>query len=128
MSHLSKYYISRIFIAIAFGALARITGASWPVTIGFAGGALAVFLYLPKSGHYIVLPENSVTPFRTDEYSQAIREKAARDGFVVLSLGFFLIHAYAQVAKVSIPIPWIDVLFGVGWATYLISDLWRRRA
>ena len=128
MSNLSKYYISRIIIAMAMGALAIIFGASWPVAIGFVVGALAVFLYLPKSGRYIVLPENSVAPFRTDEYSQAIREKAARDGFVVLSLGFFLIHAYAQVAKVSIPIAWIDTLFGIGWLSYLVSDFWRRRA
>ena len=36
MSNLSKYYISRTFIALAFGALALILGGSWPLAIGMA--------------------------------------------------------------------------------------------
>jgi len=128
MNTLSKYYISRIFIAIAFGALARVTGASWPTTIGFAVGALAIFLYLPKSGRYLIQPRNSIAPFREDEFGRAIRNRAARDGFVLLTLGFFVLHLYAAIAKTVIPASWFDALFVVGWLAYLISDFWRRRA
>jgi hypothetical protein len=128
MSNLSKYYISRTLIALAFGALALILSGSWPLAIGMALGALAIFLYLPKSGRYIIRSENSVTPFRIDEYSQTIRNQAARDGFVVMTLGFFVLQIYSMATKTSLTANNFTLLFVFGWLTYLVSDFWRRRA
>lgn len=128
MTNLSKYYISRTLIALAFGALALILGGSWALAIGFSVGALAVFLYLPKSGRYIIQPENSVTPFRIDEYSRAIRNQAARDGFVVMTLGFFILQIYGMTTNAAISANDFTLLFVAGWLTYLVSDFWRRRA
>ncbi len=128
MSHLSKYYISRTLIALAFGALTLILSGSWTLAIGFSIGALVVFLYLPKSGRYLIRSENSITPFRSDEYSQAIRNQAARDGFVVLTLGFFVLQIYSMATKTALSANGFTALFVIGWLTYLGSDFWRRRA
>jgi len=128
MTHLSRYYISRVIIALAFGALSLWMGGSWARAIGLTIGALAIFLYLPHSGRYIVRTENSIAPFRIDEYSQRIRNQAARDGFVILTLGFFVIQAYGMITKTGMTANGFTLLFGIGWLTYFISDYWRRRA
>jgi len=109
MSNLSKYYISRTFISLTLGAL-------------------ATFPYLPKSGRYIIGRENSATPFRIDEYSQAIRNQAARDGFVVMTLDFFVLQIYSMATKTALSINYFTLLFIIGWLTYLVSNFWRRRA
>ena len=126
MTHLSKYYISRVVIALAFGALSFMLNSSWPRAIGLTLGALAIFLYLPKSGRYIVRPENTMTPFRIDEYSHAIRNQAARDGFVVMTLGFFLLQTYGAVTHTPLTARHFTLLFVAGWMIYFLSDFWRR--
>ena len=128
MTHLSKYYISRVLIALAFGAGSLILGGSWASAIGFALGSLAIFIYLPKSGRYIIHDADSATPFRVDEYSKNIRNLASRDGFLMLTWGFFVLYAYGAITKTTLTANHFMLLFVVGWLTYLISDFWRRRA
>ncbi len=127
MSNMSKYYFSRALVALALGAISFMLNGSWPRAIGLALGTLALFLYLPTSGRYIIRSKNSIAPFRIDEYSQAIRNQAARDGFVVMTLGFFLLQAYSAVTKTALTANHFTILFILGWLTYLVSDLWRRR-
>ena len=86
MSGMTRYYVSRIAIALALGLLLAFTGSSWWMAVLIGGLVLALFLWAPHSGRYAVHPEHGVTALRRDEYTQVINDKAARNAFVVSML------------------------------------------
>lgn len=129
MSGMRSYYLSRLAIAAAFGALFVLTGS--PVLLGVLVAALgfAWFLVAPRIGRYTVRPGSGAVALSLDERGRAIRDSAARNAFVVcmLALGAVILYFHAQ-ALPSVPtdvLLWVLVL---GALVYYVSDFWVRRA
>jgi hypothetical protein len=62
MTGMSRYYISRILVSVAFGGLFALTGSPWWMAVLTSIVLIALFLYAPHSGRYAVHPELSYGP------------------------------------------------------------------
>jgi hypothetical protein len=87
MSKLSVYYASRMLLALVFGGLFLAAGLPWWAAVPITAAMIAFFLWAPKSGRYVVQSNRGATPMRADEYGQTVRNQAARDAFIVTTLG-----------------------------------------
>ncbi len=120
-----SYYLSRLILALFFGVLFLVMGASW----WYAGGVavlitLVAWFRTPESGRYVVNSEKGVRALQRDERTQQIVDKASRNGFIGLNLIFLGIIVYAKIAEIdSIPTFIIALIIGAGFGVYLISDI-----
>jgi len=128
MTTMSRYYISRAFMAAALGCLFALAGGQW--WAGAIAGviAFAFFLWAPHSQRYTVRREAGVTPLRRDERSRSIRDRAARNAFVVtiVTVAGIAIY-YGTVSPADVPVSLLSASLAAGMLTYLFSDLWLRR-
>lgn len=124
---MARYYLSRLGIAIAFGWLWFLVGATWWIALLVGLSAFAWFLWAPHSGRYSVHPELGVTALRRDERTQRINDQAARNGFVVTMLALAGLLIYSQGMSLAMPVNlgWILIL---GALAYFISDWILRRS
>ena len=128
MTGMRAYYASRALISIAFGALFVLTGSPWWMGVLMGALAFGFFLWAPRSGRYAVHPELGVTALRRDEQTQAINDKAARNGFVVMGLVLAGISIYISVInQADIPVALLNYTLILGVATYFITDLVMRQ-
>lgn len=128
ISNLSSYYISRTLLALAFGGLFIAVGLPWWTAVPITLVMIAFFLWAPKSGRYMVQPKNGVAPLREDEYGRTIRNRAARDAFVVMTLGIIGAILYGLIAQTDVSITRLGLIIILGWLTYFVSDFWQRRS
>jgi hypothetical protein len=93
-----------------------------------AVAAMAFFLWAPGSGRYLVEPEGGTNPLRLDERTAAIRDHAARDGFVVLMLSLAALVLYFGLFQPGdIPYQYILGVTSFGFLAYFVSDALRRQ-
>jgi len=110
-----RYIVSRVGLVAALSAALYVGGTPCrrdAVVGGRRGGGLALIFFLaaPRSGRYVVQHEGSVAPLRRDERSRAIRDKTARNAFVLTVLnvaGLTIIYG-----RVVTPVP-VAALGGV---------------
>jgi len=90
---------------------------------------LAFFLWAPSSGRYAVHPEHGVMALRRDERTQAINDKAARNGFVVTigAIGGITLY-FGSIVLTDVPVTVLSLVLALGILTYFVSDFWLRRA
>jgi hypothetical protein len=127
MSGMKAYYLSRAALSAAFGLLFIVTGSPWwqGALIGLV--LLILFMLAPRSGRYAVHPEYGVTALRRDERTQAINDKAARNGFVAVGLALGALLLYAGLSGAALTTSWLTWLLLGGLAVYYLSDLILRR-
>ncbi|MEW5717036.1 MAG: hypothetical protein AB1817_00255 [Chloroflexota bacterium] len=91
---MSAYYVSRAIISAAFGVFLAFTGFEWWLAALMGVVVFGFFLWAPRSGRYAVHPELGITALRRDERTQAINDKAARNGFVVTMIAIAALAIY----------------------------------
>lgn len=129
MTGLSRYYITRALISLAFGGLFALTGSPWWMAVLTGLIVFALFLWAPRSGRYAVHPELGVTALRRDERTQAINDKAARNGFVVTTLAIAMIAIYfGTITQTDVPILALHLALALAALTYFLSDFLLRRS
>ena len=129
MTGMTWYYVSRAAISIAVGGLFVLAGAPWWMAAGVGVVALAFFMWAPRSGRYAVRHEDGVTALRRDERTQAITNRAARNGFALTMLSLAgLILYFELVAYSDVPVSALALVLLIGTVTHFASDLWFRRA
>jgi hypothetical protein len=124
-----SYIISRGILAVAMAGVFAATGT--PLWLSAVIGILVflLFLWLPRSGRYVVRPELGATALRRDERTQQITDKAARNAFVVLGLVVAGGSIYFGAAEPSqVPVGFLTTALTVGALTYFLSDLIMRRS
>lgn len=90
--------------------------------------ALAFFLWAATSGRYLVEADGGLAPMRLDERMRAIRDRAARDGFIVLMLTLAALTLYFGLLQPGdVPHQWILGVTGLGFLAYFVSDALRRQ-
>jgi hypothetical protein len=128
MSGMSLYYVSRALIALAVGGLLALTGSPWWAALLAGLITFGWFLWAPRSGRYAVHPELGVTALRRDERTQIINDKAARNGFVMVTLAIAAIAIYfGTVVETEVPVALLDYTLVLAAMTYFLSDFWLRR-
>ena len=126
---MSRYYISRALISLAFGGLFAITGAPLWMSILTCLVLLALFFYAPHGGRYAVHPDLGVTALRRDERTQAITDRAARNAFVVtlLVIGGVTVY-FGSISPAKVPVIALQLVLAFAALTYFLSDFWLRRS
>ena len=129
MSSMSLYYLSRALISLAVGSLLALTGSPW-WSAALAGLIVfGWFLWAPRSGRYAVHPGLGVTALRRDERTQVINDKAARNGFVMVTLAIATIAIYFErIMQSAVPVTMLNHTLVPAAVTYFLSDLWLRRS
>lgn len=129
MSGMTRYYVSRAVVSIAFGGLFALTGSPWWVAALIAGVAFGWFLYAPRSGRYAVHPELGATALRRDEYTQAINDRSARNAFIMVMLAIAGLSLYfGNQDSTQVPLQLLQLTLILGVLVYFISDLIQRRS
>jgi hypothetical protein len=126
---MTRYYISRAVVSIAFGGLFALTGSPWWVALLISAIAFGWFVYAPRSGRYAVHPELGVTALQRDEYTQAINDRSARNAFIVVMLAIASLSLYFGTRdSTQVPLQLLQWTLILGVLAYLISDLIQRRS
>lgn len=129
MKGLLTYYLSRILLSLAVGALLWITGSTLPMTLLITALLIGLFFYAPHSGRYLVRPELGVFAMQRDEQSGVINDRAGRNAFVATALFTGAISIWAgQFGGEAVPLNLLRLALALGALTYFISDLLLRRA
>lgn len=126
---MTRYYISRVIISAGLVLILVLTGLEWWLAVLMGVIVLAFFLWAPRSGRYAVHPELGATALRRDENTQAINDKAARNGFIVTIGAIAGITIYfGSIALTDVPVTVLSLVLALGILTYFGSDFWLRRA
>jgi hypothetical protein len=125
---MTKYYVSRGAVTAVVVALLLLAGSPWWMVTVVGVLVLGFFLLAPRSGRYALKAERGATALRRDEWTQAIVNKAGRNGFVALMLAAAAVAIYwGSVAKAGVPAFVLYLLVALGWVVYFASDVWLRR-
>jgi polyferredoxin len=122
------YIVSRGAVAAVFSGILYAGGLTWWIAALVGVLTFAFFLAAPRSGRYVVQGDG-IAPLRRDERSGAIRDKAARNAFVVTILAVAgLTVAYGRVLDAAIPVSALSGILGLAAVAYAISELCLRRS
>jgi hypothetical protein len=126
--NLMPYYISRAGISILITGLMIFTGSHF--WLSFLSGALILIMFIiaPLSRRYSVHPEFGITALRRDDFTSAVNEKSARNGFVAVTIlitgaaGFSAALGGGLVTAQA-----LKLMLLTGLLVYYISDFFYRR-
>ncbi len=129
MTGMSRYYLSRILLSVAFGGLFALTGSPWWMAVLASAALIALFLYAPRSGRYAVHPELGIAALQRDERTQTITDRAARNAFVLTMMAIAAMSIYfGVISPGGVPVIALDLTLVLGAVTYFASDLLLRRS
>ena len=129
MTGLSRYYVSRALVSLAFGSLFALSISPWWLGALSSLPVFGFFLWAPHSGRYAVQPERGATAMQRDERTQAISGKAARNGFVMTVTAIAAIALYfGSITQTAVPILALHFTLALATFTYFLSDFWMRRS
>ena len=128
MTGMTRYYLSRALISVAFGGLFVLTGSPWWKATLAGIIPFALFLWAPRSGRYAVHPERGVTALQYDERTRVITDKAARIAFVatMLALGGLVVY-FGSIPPADVPVHILNFVLVLGAVIYFAASFWLRR-
>lgn len=125
---MKRYYISRGVLSIAFGALVYLVSDSLLVSSLSVVLLFIIFVFLPLSGRYKVLPDKGATALRRDEWTQSINQRSGLNAWVVVAItGSGLVLYYGLISPGDVPVGLLGILLLLGLVTYYVSDFWLRK-
>lgn len=128
MNTLTPYYLSRFLVLLLVMLLLGMGGTPWYALLAIGVLMAAWFIWAPRSGRYSVNPDLGATALRRDERTQAITDKAARNGFIVLSIALAGLAIAANLAgNDAVARQHVEWLLVLGMLVYFASDFWLRR-
>jgi hypothetical protein len=123
-----RYYVSRLVVVAVAVALLVLAELPWWIAAVAGVLMLGFFVWAPRGGRYVTRRQPGVTALRRDERTQAVANKASRNGFVALMLTAGAVAIYwGVVAETDVPAFVLYLLVALGWLVYFISDFWLRR-
>lgn len=128
MSGMMRYYLSRAVIAAALGLFLLIGGLPWWAALLATALVLVLFLWMPRSGRYILKPEAGAAPLRRDERSRQISNRAGSIAFAVTMTAVgVLAVCYGMILQSEVPAVWLSLVATLGLLAYYAADFWMRR-
>jgi len=124
---MKNYYVSRAVLSAGLaGCVAPLETPLWLSAV-FGILVFLVFVWMTRSGRYVVNPEFGATALPSDERTQQIVDKAARNAFVVVTLILAgLVVYYGTVEKSDVPVGLLATGLAAGAVGYILSDFWMR--
>ncbi len=123
-----RYVVLRAVLVAVLGVALWAGGLPWWAATLASAVAFFFFVAAPWSGRYVVENGGGVAPLRRDERSRTIRDKAARNAFILTILGVAgLTVVYGQVLEVPVPVAALGSLLGLATITYIASEFCLRR-
>ncbi|MCX6093628.1 MAG: hypothetical protein NTY63_02235 [Candidatus Bipolaricaulota bacterium] len=124
-----RYVVLRTALVAVLGTALYAGGLPWWAAVLASVVALLFFLVASRSGRYVVESGGGVAPLRRDERSQTIRDRAARNAFILTILGVAgLTIAYGRVLETPVPVAALSGVLGLAVITYIVSDVCLRRS
>jgi len=127
MKGLTWYYVTRFALVALWLLVATVAGLPVWLSLLAAGAMVAYFVWLPRSGRYVVREDQSLAPFRSDERSQALSSRAAAWAFVVETLLVGAGVVWGVVSQQHGLASFMGLVLAAGLMTYLVAQGWLAR-
>jgi len=127
MKGLAWYYVTRLGVVAVWLFIATIGGLPLWANVLPAAAMTAYFLWLPRSGYYVVREDQPLAPMRRDERTQLISNRAATWAFiaetVLLGLGvvWSALSGRGELGAV------LGFVLAAGSFAYLVAHAWLAR-
>ncbi|MCJ7620436.1 MAG: hypothetical protein MUP64_09495 [Anaerolineae bacterium] len=124
---LAWYYVTRLAMVALWLLVATVAGLPIWASALPAAGMIAYFVWLPRSGRYVVRQDQHLAPLRRDERSQAISRQAATWAFVVETLLVSAGMIWGVISHQQGLTGFLGVVLAAGMLTYLVVQGWLGR-
>lgn len=127
MKSFAWYYVTRLALVAVWLIAATIGGLPLWASALVAGAMIAYFVWLPRSGRYVVRADQPLAPMRRDERSQAISGTAARWSFAVQMLLLAAGMIWGTLSHRQELTAALGLVLAAGTLTYLLAQGWLAR-
>lgn len=127
MKGLAWYYVTRLAMVALWLLVATVAGLPIWASALPAAGMIAYFVWLPRSGRYVVREDQPLAPMRRDERSQALSSRAAAWAFVVETLLVGAGVVWGVVSQQHGLASFMGLVLAGGMFTYLVAQGWLGR-
>jgi hypothetical protein len=124
---LAWYYVTRLAMVALWLLAATVAGLPIWASALAAAGMIAYFVWLPRSGRYVVRQDQPLAPMRRDERSLAISGRAATWGFVVETLLVSAGMVWGVISHQQGLAGFLALVLAAGLMTYLVAQGWLGR-
>lgn len=127
MKGLAWYYVTRLAMVALWLLVAMVAGLPVWLSVPTAAAMVAYFVWLPRSGRYVVREDQPLAPMRRDERGRAISGRAATWGFVVETLLVSAGMIWGVLSHQQELAGFLGLVLAGGMLTYLVAQGWLGR-
>lgn len=124
MKGLSWYYVTRLALVALWLLVSLVAGLPVWLSVPIAAAMVAYFVWLPRSGRYVVREGQPLAPMRRDERSRAVRDRAATWAFVVETLLVVVGILWGVLSNQRELAGFLGLVLAGGMMTYLLAQGW----
>jgi hypothetical protein len=121
---LAWYYVTRLAMVVLWLLVAMVAELPIWLSISTAAAMVAYFVWLPRSGRYVVCEDQPLAPMRRDERSRAISGRAAIWAFLVETLSAGAGLVWGTVSGQQELTDALGPVLAGGLLTYLVAQGW----
>ena len=121
---MSWYYVTRLALVALWLLVALLAGLPVWLSVPIAAAMVAYFVWLPRSGRYVVSEGQRLAPMRRDERSRAVRDRAATWAFVVETLLVVVGIAWGTLSHQQELAGFLGLVLAAGMLTFLVAQGW----
>ncbi|HUT15650.1 MAG TPA: hypothetical protein VMY98_05335 [Anaerolineae bacterium] len=126
--NLRWYYVTRGLMVLAWVGLMALLGT--PREIMLVGAVLmaAFYLWLPRSGRYVIRTDRPLSPLLRDEREHAISSRAATYAFVAMLVPLAAAVLVASLrGQDAVSTDLISSIIAVSMTVWFVASFWLRR-
>jgi hypothetical protein len=127
MKGLAWYYITRLAMVALWVLVATVAGLPIWLSLPTAAAMIAYFVWVPRSGRYVVREDQPLAPMRRDERGRALSGRAAAWAFVVETLLVSAGMVWGVVSHQQGLTGFLGLVLAAGMFTYLVAQGWLAR-
>ena len=127
MKGLGWYYVTRLALAALWMLVTMVAGLPLWLSVPTAAAMIAYFVWLPRSGRYVVREDQPLAPMRRDERGRAVSGRAATWAFVVETLLAGAGMVWGVVSHQEVLTGLLGLVLAAGMLTYLVAQGWMGR-
>ncbi|HUW94721.1 MAG TPA: hypothetical protein VMW58_02970 [Anaerolineae bacterium] len=127
MKGLGWYYVTRLALAALWMLVTMVAGLPLWLSVPTAAAMVAYFVWLPRSGRYVVREDQPLAPMRRDERGRAVSGRAATWAFVVETLLAGAGMVWGVVSHQEVLTGLLGLVLAAGMLTYLVAQGWMGR-
>jgi hypothetical protein len=127
MKGLAWYYVTRLAMVALWLLVAMVAELPIWLSIPTAAAMVAYFVWLPRSGRYVVHQDQPLAPMRRDERSRAVSGRAAVWAFIVETILAGAGMVWGTFSGQQELTGALGLVLAGGLLTYLVAQGWLGR-